>query len=96
MVDAGQGRARWSADDIANYWDEDHYVFIVDRAKEMIISGGENIYSVQVEEAINVHPASSSVSSSASRTWSGGEVVKAPTGKILKRDLRARYLVDNA
>jgi len=57
MVDAGQGRARWSADDIANYWDEDHYVFMVDRAKEMIISGGENIYSVQVEEAINVHPA---------------------------------------
>lgn len=38
-------------------WDEDGYVFIVDRAKDMIISGGENIYSVQVEEAIHRHPA---------------------------------------
>ncbi|WP_341230253.1 AMP-binding protein [Nocardioides salarius] len=38
-------------------WDEDRYVYIVDRAKDMIISGGENIYSVQVEEAIASHPA---------------------------------------
>ena len=38
-------------------WDEDRYVYIVDRSKDMIISGGENIYSVQVEEAIASHPA---------------------------------------
>jgi long-chain acyl-CoA synthetase len=38
-------------------WDEDRYVFIVDRAKDMIISGGENIFSVQVEEAVAQHPA---------------------------------------
>ena len=38
-------------------WDDERYVFIVDRAKDMIISGGENIYSVQVEEAIASHPA---------------------------------------
>jgi long-chain acyl-CoA synthetase len=37
-------------------WDEDSYLFIVDRAKDMIISGGENIYSVQVEEAVAQHP----------------------------------------
>lgn len=37
-------------------WDEDRYVFIVDRAKDMIISGGENIFSVQVEEAVAQHP----------------------------------------
>ena len=35
----------------------DRYVFIVDRSKDMIISGGENIYSVQVEEAISRHEA---------------------------------------
>ncbi|MBG00817.1 MAG: AMP-dependent synthetase [Acidimicrobiaceae bacterium] len=40
----------WTGD-IAT-WDEEGYCFIVDRAKDMIISGGENIYSVQVEEAI--------------------------------------------
>ena len=45
----------WTGD-IAT-WDADGYVFIVDRAKDMIISGGENIYSVQVEEAVNQHPA---------------------------------------
>ncbi|OLS99558.1 AMP-dependent synthetase [Pseudonocardia sp. CNS-004] len=44
----------WTGD-IAT-WDADSYVFIVDRAKDMIISGGENIYSVQVEEAVNAHP----------------------------------------
>jgi len=37
--------------------DSDRYVFIVDRSKDMIISGGENIYSVQVEEAVARHPA---------------------------------------
>lgn len=36
--------------------DEERYVYIVDRAKDMIISGGENIYSAQVEEAIARHP----------------------------------------
>jgi long-chain acyl-CoA synthetase len=37
--------------------DSERYVYIVDRAKDMIISGGENIYSVQVEDAIAQHPA---------------------------------------
>ena len=45
----------WTGD-IAT-WDDDGYCFIVDRAKDMIISGGENIYSVQVEEAIAKNPA---------------------------------------
>lgn len=37
-------------------WDKDGYIYIVDRAKDMIISGGENIYSTQVEAAIHDHP----------------------------------------
>jgi long-chain acyl-CoA synthetase len=37
--------------------DEEGYVYIVDRARDMIISGGENVYSVEVEEAIAAHPA---------------------------------------
>ena len=37
--------------------DEEAYVYLVDRAKDMIISGGENVYSIEVEEAITAHPA---------------------------------------
>lgn len=36
--------------------DEDGYVFIVDRLKDMIVSGGENVYSVEVENALAKHP----------------------------------------
>ncbi|MBL8174079.1 MAG: long-chain-fatty-acid--CoA ligase [Bryobacterales bacterium] len=38
-------------------WDEDGYIQIVDRKKEIIISGGENISSIEVEKAIAAHPA---------------------------------------
>ena len=38
-------------------WDEDGFVYIVDRAKDMVISGGENIYPAQVEACIYRHPA---------------------------------------
>jgi long-chain acyl-CoA synthetase len=36
--------------------DEDGFIFIVDRAKDMIIRGGENVYSVEVEAALFEHP----------------------------------------
>jgi long-chain acyl-CoA synthetase len=39
------------------YADEGGYLFIVDRAKDMIISGGENIYTTEVENAVYSHPA---------------------------------------
>lgn len=38
-------------------WDEDGYIHIVDRKKEIIISGGENISSIEVEKAVFSHPA---------------------------------------
>jgi acyl-CoA synthetase (AMP-forming)/AMP-acid ligase II len=39
------------------YLDEDGYLFIVDRKKDIIIRGGENIACIEVEEAIYAHPA---------------------------------------
>ncbi|MGO9292557.1 MAG: AMP-binding protein [Streptosporangiaceae bacterium] len=39
------------------YRDEDSHIYLVDRAKDMIISGGENIYSIEVEQALSSHPA---------------------------------------
>ncbi|WP_104107730.1 AMP-binding protein [Nocardioides sp. 616] len=116
-------------------WDSERYIFIVDRAKDMIISGGENIYSVQVEEAINSHPAvlECAVIGVPDEEWGEtvkgyvvlkpgqeatendiieqakkhlasyqkprsvefvSELPKAPTGKILKRELRRPYWED--
>ena len=39
------------------YLDEDNYLFIVDRAKDMIITGGFNVYSAEVEQVLLAHPA---------------------------------------
>ena len=118
-------------------WDEDGYVCIVDRAKDMIISGGENIYSTQVETAIHKHTAvlECAVIGVPDEEWgesvkavvvlkpdaqaSEQEIIdtaaehlaryqkpksvdfvdslpKAPTGKILKRDLKTPYWDDQA
>lgn len=125
-------RDGWMCTGDVALWDEDGYIFIVDRAKDMIISGGENIYSTQVEAAIHQHPAvlESAVFGIPDEEW--GESVKAavvlkpgasatveeiiaaasehlasyqkprsidfvdslpkaPTGKILKRELRDPY-----
>jgi long-chain acyl-CoA synthetase len=49
-------RGGWMHTGDAAYMDEDGFVFIVDRLKDMIISGGENIYSVEVENALYQHP----------------------------------------
>src|SRR5579862_5209 len=38
-------------------WDHENYIHIVDRKKDIIISGGENISSIEVEKAIFAHPA---------------------------------------
>jgi acyl-CoA synthetase (AMP-forming)/AMP-acid ligase II len=58
-------------------WDEEGYVYIVDRLKSMIISGGENIFPAEIERALGNHPdvAEVVVVGTADATW--GEVVKA-------------------
>jgi long-chain acyl-CoA synthetase len=40
----------------AGYLDPDGYLFLVDRVKDMIVTGGENVYSAEVESAISTHP----------------------------------------
>ena len=39
------------------YMDEDGYIYVVDRIKDMIITGGENVYSIEVENVVAQHPA---------------------------------------
>ena len=46
----------WIATGDVGYFDEDGYVYMFDRAKDMIITGGENVYPAEVESAIYGHP----------------------------------------
>jgi long-chain acyl-CoA synthetase len=50
-------RGGWMHTGDAGYMDEDGFLYIVDRVKDMVISGGENIYSAEVETAIYRHDA---------------------------------------
>ncbi|WP_085726528.1 long-chain-fatty-acid--CoA ligase [Pseudomonas sp. R37(2017)] len=50
-------RGGWMHTGDGGYMDEQGYVFIVDRLKDMIVSGGENIFSAEVENVIARHPA---------------------------------------
>ncbi|TDF83802.1 long-chain-fatty-acid--CoA ligase [Pseudomonas sp. H9] len=50
-------RGGWMHTGDGGYMDDDGFVYICDRLKDMIVSGGENIYSAEVETAIASHPA---------------------------------------
>jgi acyl-CoA synthetase (AMP-forming)/AMP-acid ligase II len=112
--------------------DADGLYYIVDRSKDMIVTGGENVYSAEVENALSTHPAVAAVAVIGVPDPRWGEAVKAvviqregssateadlieycrsrlatykvpksvdfvehfplvPSGKVSKKDLRARY-----
>ena len=50
-------RGGWMHTGDGAYMDDDGFIFVVDRMKDMIISGGENVYSAEVENVIAQHPA---------------------------------------
>jgi acyl-CoA synthetase (AMP-forming)/AMP-acid ligase II len=50
-------RNGWLHTGDAGYLDDQGYLYIVDRLKDMIVTGGENVYSAEVENAIARHPA---------------------------------------
>ncbi|GAA5165646.1 MULTISPECIES: long-chain-fatty-acid--CoA ligase [Amycolatopsis] len=50
-------RGGWMHTGDGGYMDDAGYVYIVDRMKDMIVTGGENVYSAEVENALAAHPA---------------------------------------
>jgi long-chain acyl-CoA synthetase len=49
-------RGGWYHTGDAGYLDQNGYLYLVDRVKDMIVSGGENVYSIEVENAVATHP----------------------------------------
>ena len=72
------------------YMDEEAYVYLVDRAKDMIVTGGENVYSTEVEDVLYRHPAvlEAAVFGIPDARW--GEAVHAvvvPRGEVTEDEL---------
>ncbi len=54
---AEAARHGWHHTGDIGYLDDDNFLYIVDRLKDMIITGGFNVYSAEVEQALLAHPA---------------------------------------
>jgi acyl-CoA synthetase (AMP-forming)/AMP-acid ligase II len=85
----------WYATGDVGFLDEAGFLYLVDRKKDMIVSGGENIYSREVEEALAAHPSvrDAAVIGVADPYW--GEAVHAVVVVEPDRPVSAEALIDH-
>jgi long-chain acyl-CoA synthetase len=81
----------WLRTGDGGYVDDEGYLFLTDRIKDMIVSGGENVYPVEVEEVLSQHPGVAEVAVIGVPDEHWGEAVKA---LVIGRDDHAPSLVD--
>ncbi|MDG1267059.1 MAG: AMP-binding protein [Ilumatobacter sp.] len=74
----------WFKSGDAGYLDDDGYPYICDRVKDMIVSGGENVYPAEVENVLIKHGAIADFAVI-------GVLRRKPSGKIVKKGLREPY-----
>lgn len=84
----------WLRTGDAGYFDDDGYLYICDRIKDMIISGGENIYPAEIENVLTRHPlvADAAVIGVPHEKW--GETPKALVIVVPGSELRPQELID--
>lgn len=76
--------------------DENGYLFITDRVKDMIITGGENVYSIEVESALSTHPAVQQVAVIGVPSEQWGEAVHAIVMVREGQQVTEQELMDHA
>jgi acyl-CoA synthetase (AMP-forming)/AMP-acid ligase II len=87
-------RDGWFYSGDAGYFDEDGYLYIHDRVKDMIVSGGENVYPAEVESVLFSHPAVADVAVIGVPDDQWGEAVKAVVVLAPGASATAQDLID--
>jgi long-chain acyl-CoA synthetase len=86
----------WLRTGDAAYRDPDGYLFLHDRIKDMIISGGENIYPAEVENALAGHPAIAEVAVIGVPSPRWGETVKAIVVPVPGAQVTPEEIIEHA
>src|SRR5690606_20924857 len=89
-------RGGWYHTGDAGYIDGEGYVHLVDRVKDMIVTGGENVYSSEVEDAIGSHPGVDQVAVIGIPSEKWGEAVHAIVVRVEGSTVDADELIAHA